>query len=175
MNVRRLVAILLAVASAVGGGVPAWAQLLDEVELKAAFVFNFVQFTNWPLAVLADGAPATVCVRHDSPLAQKLAEAGGRKAPGRSLVLKGLPADGRGCHVVVVDRDDAAWLTGAMRFLVQSPVLVVADDNDGVVPGSDIRLALAGRKVVFDVDGVSVRRAGLAVSSRVLQLARNVR
>ena len=171
----RAVVALAALAGAAAGIAPAGAQLLDEAEMKAAFVVNFVQFTNWPPGVLPDGTAAVVCVRSGSALAQRLGDVAGRKVPGRTFVLKPLPADARGCHVVVVDREDAAWLSAASRGLSQWPVLVVADDNDGQVTGSDIRLALSGRKIVFDVDGVSVRRAGLAVSSRVLQLARQIR
>lgn len=152
------------------------AQVLDEAEIKAAFIYNFVQFTVWPPGSVGDMSPVPVCARQDGPIAQKLTDIAGRKGTGRAIALRPLPADlARNCAVIVVDQNDHAWLAAVAAVLPGTPALLVADDNAGKLGGMMISLSLSGRKVVFDIDLARVRAAGLGLSSRVMQLARNVK
>lgn len=160
----------------VGPAGPVLAQTLDEAQIKAAFIFNFIQFTTWPPGTLTENAPVPVCVRPDGDIGRELSAIAGRKVPGRSISLRALPRDGTGgCAVIVVDRADATWLAGAGDALSRAMALVVADDNGGEIRGATITLALSGRKVVFDVDAGRAKSVGLTISSRVMQLARAVK
>ena len=167
----HVAALFAALWSCVAG-----AQQLGEAEIKAAFIYNFVQFTTWPGGLIPDGAPLPVCARGNGAVAAALSAIAGRKVPGRAIVLRPLPDDGpRSCAVVVVDQYDAGWLRRAAAQMPGSATLVIADDNDATMQGAMITLALAGRKVVFDVNVTLVKSAGLGISSRVMQLARAVR
>ncbi len=155
----------------------AWAaDGLREEEIKAAFAFNFIQFTEWPPKHLETSKSLNLCVRSGGPVANELASLVGRDVHGRPLALNRLPPDSlAGCHVVLVDAKDAGWLAQMHAELGRAPVLLMADDDRNEIPGVMITLAASGRKVVFDVDVARVRGAGLTVSSRVLRLARAVR
>ena len=152
------------------------AETLRENELKAAFVFNFIQFTEWPPKVMETAGTLTICARNGGPVAKELAGVAGRIVNRKPLALVRLPPESvQGCHVVLVDTGDAQWVAQMGAELERAPVLLVADDNNGDIPSAMIGMAMVGRKVVFDVDAGRARRVGLGISSRVLQLARTVR
>lgn len=152
------------------------AESLRETELKAAFVFNFIQFTEWPPKVLETSGTLTICARNGGPVARELGGVAGKEVNRKRLALARLPPESvQGCHVVLVDIGDAQWLAHMGAELERAPVLLVADDNNGELPSAIISMSMAGRKVVFDVDAGRARKAGLSISSRVLHLARTVR
>lgn len=141
------------------------AQVRD-TEMKAAYIFNFALFTNWP-----DGAARgalTVCAEPDSALWPSLHALDGKPVNGRpwSVVDPTRMRGGR-CDILV--------LTRAPERPVEGPTLVVRDGagaGDGA--GAAITLVEDDEHVRFDVDTQVAARLGLHFSSRLLRLARNV-
>lgn len=144
---------------------PCRAEVRD-VELKAAYIYNFAQFTAWPGERAS--APLAVCAEHAGALWQALQAYNGRLAGGRPWQLvdaAGRPR-GLGCDVLVLGR--------AAEMQAGTGVLVI---RDGTAPGASpcaITLVDDDEQLRFDVDTRQTARAGLRMSSKLLRLARNV-
>lgn len=138
------------------------AQVRD-TELKAAYIFNFAMFTNWPEGA-AKGA-LTVCAGSDSPLWASLHALDGKPVNGRPWLLVD-PARMRSGHC------DILVLAHPPEHPVEGPTLVV---REGAGHGAAaITLVDDDEHVRFDVDTKEAARLGLRFSSRLLRLARNV-
>lgn len=172
----RLAVALLALAHAGVGKATAQQQAVPEHDLKAAFVYNFIQFTQWPVAGSVDGGTLNVCAGRASPLFTALQGIAGKLANGRPIALYAI-AEVRPelCHVLVVGETERAAAPLLLRQLGNSPVLTVTDDAELAQQGTMIGMSVEGGRIAFSIDNVRAQRAGLAVSSRLLRLARSVR
>lgn len=146
-----------------------------EHELKAAFVFNFVQFTEWPNGSLpADRL--TLCVSPGSPFARALQELEGKRAHNRPLVVVALgeahPGD---CQVVIATPVDRPQLATLKRLIGTGPVLAITDASELARENMLIHLQIDNGRMVFDIDNTKAQSSGLILSSRILRLARSVR
>jgi len=162
---RVLALTVLGLLAATG----ARAQVRD-VELKAAYIYNFAMFTTWPEGTATHG-PLTVCASTDSALWASLSALSGKAVGTRPWTMADL-ANPRGAHcdVAVLARaaERPAALTGG--------VLVVRDGAGREWPdhGASITLVDDDEHVRFDIDTQEAAKSGLRFSSRLLRLARNV-
>lgn len=142
----------------------AHAQVRD-VELKAAYIYNFAQFTVWPDNLRAKEV-FTVCASPDSALWSSLLSFNGKPVNGSTWGT--VDAAGRtkpgDCQVLVLARS-------AERPAQAAGVLVV---RDGAGRRAAITLVDGGEHIRFDVDTEEATRSGLRFSSKLLRLARNV-
>ena len=173
---RRLCAALgLALAGAACMRVTYAQVQASEVQVKAAFIYNFALFTTWPAAVMQADAPMVVCVTAEHPLQAALEKLTGKPVRGHRLEIRKIN-DGTvsGCHVLVFD---ARALNG-VRVDPATPLLTVSDSPKGPraagSPEPMITLALRDDRVVFDIDAMAARQAHLQFSSQLLRLARSV-
>ncbi|MES2901803.1 MAG: YfiR family protein [Pseudomonadota bacterium] len=150
------------------------AQPVPEHDLKAAFVFNFAVFTEWPSEVLAAGAPMTVCASAANPLMGALGQLNDKLVNGHRIALRSAAAGVRGCHVLVLDRSDRERWAQLKRELAGSHVLTVSDDADISADGAVIGLSVEDKRVGFAVHLGAARSARLNLSSKLLRLARSV-
>jgi hypothetical protein len=166
---------LLAVCT-VAVPVLAGAQPVAEYDLKAAFVYNFAVFTEWPVDTSFDGGSLNICVTFSSPMRGALHAMNGKPIKGRRVAVRTLtpPDPVQACHLLVLDATDRQRWLALLDAADGKPILTVADDPDGVYEGSMISLRMEGGRIAFDVDNLAVRRAGLTLSSKLLRLARTV-
>lgn len=162
-------ALALALAAA-----PARAEPVPERDLKAAYIFNFTVFTEWPADALAPAAPIVLCVRQRAALYPLLAQLADKAVNGHRISIRTAPASPRECHVVYLERDDRERWAQIKRELAGSAVLTVSDDQAISGDGAVIGMALENRHVSFDVDLGAARSARLNLSSKLLRLARSV-
>jgi len=152
------------------------AQPVPEYELKAAFVYNFALFTDWPADAAFEGGTLNVCVNPASALRPSLAGLGNKPVKGRRVAVRFLTGlDGlRACHVLFVDGSDRERWGHIKKGLAGASVLTIADDDEIGNDGSIISLAVDNNRVVFDVDTRVAKQARLVLSSKLLRLARMV-
>lgn len=163
-------------------GVAHAAPTVEELDLKAAYVFNFIQFIDWPDAAQATEGDWPVCVSPFSPLKRALTALDGKLArKGRPIRVKlADPGELRQCRVLVLHASDVEPMLRALR-LQPAPhgILTVADDGSAVVgsasPDIMITLSEQGGRIAFNINAEASARAGLAVSSRLLRLAQGAR
>lgn len=153
---------------------PASAAPVQESELKAAFVFNFAVFTEWPQEALAGGAPLGLCASPDNPMLAALGALHDKLVNGHRVAVRPALAPLRGCHVLVLHRADRARWAQIKQDLAGATVLTVSDDHVISADGAVIGLSVEQRRIGFDVDLTAARLARLNLSSKLLRLARSV-
>lgn len=155
---------------------PARAQAVPEYELKAAFVFNFAVFTEWPQDALAGGSALTICAYPGNSLLPALGALSDKLVHGHKVALRQLaaPAGWRGCQILFLDGLDRERWGQLRKELAGASVLTVSDDRALGADGMAITLSVENRHIGFDVYLAAARQARLNLSSKLLRLARSV-
>lgn len=172
----RTLAVLLLLAG--WGRAGAAAAGIEEYELKAAFLYNFAKFVEWPPDAFAGAAsPVTLCILGEDPFGKSLdAVVQGESLNGRPLAvrrLRDIPPPGE-CHILFLSGAEKARTAEAMKALRGASVLSVGEGRDFLEHGGVIRLFLDQSRVRFDINLEAAERAHLTVSSKLLRLARAV-
>lgn len=117
-----------------------------------------------------------MCVLGDEPMPAMRAALTGKSGSDRPLSVRRLRTEGEAgeCELVFLAGSERARLPALRERLRGAPVLTVADGDGLAREGAMISLALRDRRVVFDVNAGAAREAGLAISSKLLRLARTV-
>ena len=151
------------------------AEPVPEYAMKAAYIYNFAVFTQWPLDALPAGAPLSICANRDSPMYVTLGQLNDKLVHGHRLTIRASSPPLRACHVLVLDRADRERWPEMRRELAGASVLTVSDDAGISEDGAIISLALENRRVLFDIGVAAARTAQLTLSSKLLRLARSTR
>ena len=151
------------------------ADAAPDAAVKAAFLYNFAKFTEWP-ALLPD-APLVVCIVDSDAIAAAFVETvHGQQVAGHRLEVW-RPQDGsswRTCNLVFV-ADPGFRLAKQLVEIKTLPVLTVGDGRGFSQAGGIIELYLEGGKMHFSVNLDAAERAGIRLSSRLLTLAKIIR
>jgi hypothetical protein len=132
-----------------------------EYRVKAAYLFNFAKFVEWPPS--APAGPLTICVAGRDVFGDILAETiKGETLEGRSLAARVILEPEPGCHIVFVPRGSAtpAYLRAARNL----PALTVGEAPDFIDQGGIINFILDGANVRFEIDQAAADRVGLRIS-----------
>ncbi len=172
-------ALSLAAATAAGpaaGQSPPLAS--DEYAIKAAFLYNFAKFVEWPNGVFAAAeAPLALCVLGADPFGGELdMVVQGKTAQGHPVVVRRL--DGLGavarCHILFVSSSEQERFAEVLGAVAGRSVLTVGEDGEFARAGGMISFVLREQRVRFAIDAGAAERAGLRLSSRLLDLAEPV-
>lgn len=155
---------------------PAQGQTVPEYELKAAFVFNFAVFTEWPQDALPGGSALTICAYTGNSLLPALGALNDKLVHGHKIALRQLaaPASLRGCQILFLDSLDRERWVWLRKEAAGASVLTVSDDRTLGADGMAITLSVENRHIGFDVSLAAARLARLNLSSKLLRLARSV-
>lgn len=158
---------------------PAQVRPPSEYELKAAFLFNFAKFVDWPPNVFAGPeSPFLVCVLGTDPFGITLDNALREKViaehPASVARVKRV-ADISGCQILFVAASESHLLPEVLAKLRGQSVLVIGETNDFASSGGVIQFTLEENRVRFFINTDAADRAGLKISSKLLALAKIVR
>lgn len=148
---------------------------VGELDLKAAYVFNFIQFIDWSNTTQPAEGDWLICVSSFSPLKRPLTALEGRFArKGQAIRVRLLDvSELRHCRVVVLHGSDPEPLLRALRTVPpRSGILTISDQGADAPADTMITLFQNGGRVAFGINTEATGKAGLAVSSRLLRLAR---
>jgi len=169
-------AALLSLAAA--SAIRAQAGSSVEYQVKAAFLFNFAKFVEWPPdAFPSDKSPITFCVFKHDPFGTSLDEViRGKTINNRAILarrINELP-DLKPCQLVFVNSAEDKLLSEILNSLKGTSALVVGEGDGFAERGGGIQFFLEDNKLRFAINVDAVQRARLNVSSKLLALARIV-
>jgi hypothetical protein len=150
------------------------AQNSTTVALKAAFLYNFAKFAEWPAAALAPGQRLSLCVLGEQAIADALElTISGRAVDGHELTVQMVKADGplRSCHLLYIGDRDTKRVALVLEALKGAPVLTVGEGDKFAASGGVAQLIVENDRMRFAVNVTSARRSGLKMSSKLLSLA----
>lgn len=146
----------------------------SENEVKAAYLFNFAKFVEWPEKAFASKtSPIILCILGDDPFGDALANLEMKKIKGRSLtVVKAHNKEQlKTCHMLYVSESEKKELSDIITRTDNKPCLTVGSMEDFASKGGMIGFVRKGKNIRFEVNLDRVKRAELAISSRLLNLA----
>jgi len=177
----RAAALLLAVAAAAfGAGAPIAAPQSGDAgptewDVKAAFLFNFAKYVEWPAEALPADGTFTICVLGPDPFGRALEETlEGKSVLGRRIVIRRTTRleDVERAQIVYVGAEQE--LSRVAAALAGTPVLVVADGEGLAERGAIIAFRTRQRRVRFEINLEKAEASRLKLSSQLLKLARLV-
>jgi hypothetical protein len=150
----------------------------SDYQLKAAFLFNFAKFIEWPDSTfLTAQSPFAICVLGTDPFGSVLDDTLKGKTIGiRPLVVWRLKekTEARRCQMVFVSSSESTHLGEIIATLRGANVLLVGESNGFALLGGSIELTLDNNHVRFAINIDAADRSGLRFSSKLLALARIV-
>lgn len=166
-----LLVVLLAAESRFSRAAP----VASDLEVKAAFLCSFAEFVEWPTTESADHV--TIAVLGTDPFGPLLEETVRTRAlQTKTLVLKRVatPDEALRAQIVFVCASEKARLADVLRALSGGGILTVSDIDGFARRGGMVGFVLEQRRVRFEINAEAAEKAGLRVSSRLLNLARLV-
>jgi hypothetical protein len=154
------------------------AQEATENDVKAAFIYNFTKFVEWPDSPAQATQPVRVCVLADEEFNRSLDRIlENETILGRRLVRAAPTSaqDARTCAILYISRGNAQRGAKLLSAVRDHPVLTVGESPRFLQEGGAIEFVLDHNRVRFDVSTTAMERAGLKVSSKLLRVARTVK
>lgn len=149
-----------------------------EYQIKATFLYHFLQFVEWPDDAFADDSPQIVVgILGEDPFGAALDEVlAGKTIRGKELVIRryASPEEVAHCHLLFVSASEEDRLPDVLQSLRQHPVLTVGETARFTQHGGAIKLFEFKNKVRFEINLEVAQRARLKVSSKLLKLAKVV-
>jgi hypothetical protein len=147
-----------------------------EYKVKAAFIYNFAKFVEWPAQKLAgDSAPIVIGVLGSNPFGDELENAlKGRQVNGRPVVVRQFdnPEAAKAAHLLFVSLNDESKLRKALK---EYGVLTVGQSELFARNGGIITFTFEDDKLRFEINIGAAEQAGLKISAQLQKLAKNVR
>ncbi len=157
----------------------AHAQGYNETEVKAAFLYHFTSYIEYPSSAFAGtSAPFVIGVLGKSSITEALQQAvKGKSVKGRAIVVKqvSIGQELRECHILFVPDAEAKSLPRILEILGDSPVLVVGESEGFAAKGGTVGFFVEQKRVRFEINLDAARRAHVSISSKLLSLARIVK
>jgi hypothetical protein len=154
------------------------AQTIDEYQVKAAFLYNFAKFVEWPaLTFKTDKDPLRICVLGQNPFGNALVEtAGGKTVVGRPLVVSDISdvSQGADCQILFIGSSERKRLRSIFTELRATGVLTVGETEGFAVQGGIVNFKLEDGRVRLEINIEAAGQAKLRISSKVLSLAQIV-
>jgi hypothetical protein len=182
---RSLLATLLATVLLTLVAPVARAQSIDvttEYRIKAAYLYNFTKFIDWPPPAFAGpGAPFIIGVVDPVGTTAAIVEQAlqGKHAPGGRAIevrrLPGLSDAAEQCHQLFITRAAGLEPDAVHAVVGDAPVVVVGETTDFAAQGGVIGFFVSNDGVHCDVNLAGARRAGIKLSGRLASVARLVR
>jgi hypothetical protein len=149
----------------------------QEYKVKAAFLYNFTLFVEWPAeAFTAGDSPLTICILGKSSFGDALGGLRGKTVKTRKLVVRQINAvqEMRGCQVLFVSASERMQLPNILAAVKSQHVLTVSDLDGFIEAGGIIEFITLEDKIRFEVNLKAAQQARLKISSQLLKLARDV-
>ena len=146
--------------------------------VRAAFLYNFAKFAEWPADALAPGQKLSLCVLGDNAVADALEQTiKGHTIENHELTVQvvraGWPIPS--CHLLYVGELDAKGAIQLIEALKGAPVLTVSDCDKFAELGGVAQLILESGRMRFAINVAAAQRARLQLSSKLLSLAKIVK
>ena len=150
---------------------------LREYRIKAAFLYNFAKFVEWPSQAFEDNDSTLILgVFGDDPFGAALQSLSGKTVRGRRLTIKRFDSllDLDQCHILFITASAQQQQQEALESLEGSNVLTVGEMQRFAQMGGIINFVIRKNKLRFEINLGAGKRAGLMISSQLLNLADSV-
>ncbi|MFH2045360.1 MAG: YfiR family protein [Pseudomonadota bacterium] len=172
-----ILVLMISVSIAISGSYGSESSKM-EPKLKAAFIYNFAKFVDWPAknSKGKSSQPFVIGVLGNDPITEKLLAIEGKLIKGRKMLVRTLSnvQDIKGCQVIFISASEKNNLTSILKALKNKDILTVSDMNNFVDNGGNIGFVRIDNKIRFDINLITAEKSHLKIRSDLLSLARRI-
>jgi len=167
-----LIALLLVGSSSASLAEPQHNLQLAEQDIKAALLYNFLRYTQWPHPP-APGGAVLVCLWGRDPFDGRLAPMAGRTVNQRRIEVRPVRAEGEldTCALLFVNAEERANWPRLRTYLARRSVLTVSDYDGFARAGGMLEFAEVRNRIALRINVAAAEMADLQVQDRLLRLA----
>lgn len=151
---------------------------LDENEVKAAYLYNFVKYVEWPVTTSAqENSTLYFCVIGNAPFnASVMTSLAEKPLKNRKVSIKELTFDDNisHCDLLFINSQVRNNLTNILKSATENSILTVSDIKGFATTGGIIEFIMINNKIRFRINNRSARMSNLKISSHLLNLATSV-
>lgn len=146
-----------------------------EYQIKAAFIFNFAKFVDWPPNTFTEtNSPIVVGILGKNVFEGNLEKIIGNKTinnrPFRFVDLAS-PTEAARCHILFISPSEKDNVRKIVEGLHHASVLTISETDHFVDAGGMINFVIEDNKIRFEINNTAAKKAGLQISSKLLSLA----
>ena len=149
-------------------------RLLLDLKVKAAYIYNFCKFVEWPDAAFKNtDNTLSICILGDDPFGNLFDPVIGEPAQGRRIVIKRskFPEDAKDCQVVFVCSSEKDRLIPLLKSLASTNSLTISDIDGFAEHGGIVGFFKADDRVRFKINLAAAQKSGLRFSSMIIEIA----
>ncbi|HUE23932.1 MAG TPA: YfiR family protein [Bryobacteraceae bacterium] len=158
--------------------IPSIGQVAEEYHVKAAFLYNFARFVEWPSTTFRSPQdPFAICILGADPFGGTLKETvAGKQIEGRDFRILHISeaAQANACQILFIGSSERKRIAATIAALPAAGVLTVGEMDGFAAAGGIVNFTLNEGHVRFQVNPHAAERAKLQISSRMLSLAQIV-
>lgn len=147
-----------------------------EYRLKAVYLFNFLQFIEWPANVYEnEESPVVVGIFGKDPFEKIIDETFSAEKAGShpiQIIRFRKLEEMSSCHVLFISSSEKEISSASLKSLAESSILTVSDMENFAERGGSIGFYLENNKIKFEINMLALRQAQLKVSSKLMRLAK---
>ncbi len=149
----------------------------DEYKVKAAMIYNFAKFVEWPVNSFAGDNRITYCIAGKSPLIDILMHLQGKVVKERTVFVRLIdsPTNVSGCQLLFIAQSERARLSSYLQQSNQHNILTVSDLELFAESGGMIGFTEFEKKIRFEINQGTAQKQGIKISSHLLNLSRKAR
>jgi hypothetical protein len=166
--------LLLAFILLAGMRSPRQLETSREYQLKAAFLYNFTQFVEWPEGSLPENTPFVIGILGNDPFGNYLDElVNGESVNGHPLIVQRFASidEIKTCHILFINVSDKGKLQEILKSLKSQNVLTVGDATHFSRNGGIVRFYTEDNKTRIHINLEAAKQAELTISTKLLRLA----
>lgn len=155
---------------------PSWAAE-GEYQVKAAMLYNFSKFVDWPAETFDNSNRTTFCIAGKSPLNSSFQQLQGKQVKGRTVSIRQIyrPDEITSCQLLFIPQSEHARLSEYLQQSNYHPILTISDLERFTTSGGMIGFYEEENKIRFEINLDAAQKRRLQISSHLLNLARRVR
>jgi hypothetical protein len=148
-----------------------------EYQIKAAMLYNFAKFVEWPPDSFVSDKLITFCLVGNNPLNGPIHQMQGKLVKGRKVSIRQIahPYDVAGCQILFIPQTEYARMPVYLQQARNYPILTVSDHEEFISSGGMIGFYDDDGNVRFEINQETAQKRRLQISSYLLNLARRVR
>ena len=170
---RSIINMLFAISLCFGlpdSQTKAIADEIIEYQVKAAFIYNFIAFTQWPEDVNQN---INLCLHGEDYFGGEIDKLQSKSVNNHKINVARINDYQKldSCQAIFFSKSVINNLPSILNELENKPILTLADSPKATSLGVTINMGVANEKIVFEINLAVARKSGLSISSKLLQLA----
>lgn len=157
----------------------ATAEEIPEFAVKAAYIYKFGTFIEWPNNAFASTtSPATLCIVGNDPFGPTLDKVGDEQHLGtHAFVVRRMKTVTResGCQILYIDGSDARRAAQLLETVKGESILTITDGAQSTDATGIINFIITDKRVRFEIDDQAAAVNKLVISSKLLGLAKSTK